>query len=138
MAWWQFWKSEVVAADEAWVITKLHAVTNGVQIVEADLAAAAKWIFDHIGNIEADVTAILGIVNVTGLAASPEIAGAITITERALSALRAYETAHNSGASTASSIVSAYQALKSTHGAYQDIAKALTAPAAAPALAKAA
>jgi hypothetical protein len=140
MAWWQFWKSDVIAADEAWVVTKLHAFVNGVQIVEADLQAAADWIFNHIGSLEADVAALIGIANVTGLAISPEIAGAVTITEKALGALQAYETAHNSGASTASSVVSAYQALKSTQGAYQDIAKALTAPSvpAAPVLAKAA
>lgn len=127
MSFFSWFKKEAPIA-ESWIVARLHAFVNDVQIVEADLQSAADWIFSHMSTIEGDLATIVSIATAAGVAANPVVATAITVTQSALTALNAYETAHNAGAGTLNSVVNAYQALKSAQSNLNTVAAALVKP----------
>ncbi|SRR6266851_4232926 len=131
-----FWKKGVVAADEAWVIGKLHSLENGAKIAEADAAIAFHWILANYATIAQNVQGLINIAAVTGASANPIVATAIGAANATLTAISAYQARVKAGHSTLNAVAQAYQALKDTQIAHAQGAQAViatkTSPAEAP------
>jgi hypothetical protein len=125
---------------EADVQAVIANIQKEVQIGEAALDQALKWVAANTPAIVADIEGAISFATAVGAAANPAAAAVIAAAQTAVTALNAVATAQNTGATDVQTLLAGYTAVKqaqaaaaSTAAAATNAVASTTPPAAAPA-----
>lgn len=117
----------LLITTEADVVAIIAKIKTEEEVVVTDINTALHWIASNAPTIVSDIQSVIGVAQVVGVAANPQVAAAITAANLAVAALNSFASASNAGQTNTQAVLQGYVAVKQAQAAAASAAAAAVA-----------